>query len=122
MRAYVQGETDEWEPEMHLERTSNRKCLERERVERCMGTGFLSFADEDEEEPFNLAGIQWNEALASEKNEKNSCTSESNKSCMISRVVVAVIVLKVQTRKAQAQDRAKLGGQRTNRKSRDRLP
>ena len=36
------------------ERNSNRKCLERERVKRCMGTAlpetkFVSFADEDEE-------------------------------------------------------------------------
>ena len=49
------------------ERNCNRKCLERERVERCMG-----FADEDEEEAFNLAGTQLNEALASERNARRT--------------------------------------------------
>ena len=59
--------------------------MERERVQRCMGTGLLcrklvhaeaeedqfegSFADEEEEEKlFNLAGTQLNEALVSERN------------------------------------------------------
>ena len=41
MRAYVQGETDEWEPETHLNGTATEKCLERERVESCMGTGLV---------------------------------------------------------------------------------
>ena len=69
------GDAPEW--------NSNRKCLERERVERCMWNEAGSweaeddqfegsFADEDEEEAFNLAGAQLNEALASERNARRT--------------------------------------------------
>ena len=75
-----------------------------------------SFADDEEEEAFNRAGTQLNEALASETRAKQLHKREQ--SCMISRVVVAGSILKVQTRKAQGKGK----GQGKNRDSRGRAP
>ena len=66
-----------------------------------------SFADEVEEEAFNPAGTQLNEALASEKTREERL-HKREQSCMTSRVVVVAINRKVQTRKVQVQERAKV--------------
>ena len=83
MGAYVQRETDEWEPEMHLNETATESVWNakesRDAWEQAswdeVGSWEAeddqlegSFADEDEEEAFNLAGTQLNEALALERN------------------------------------------------------
>ena len=87
MRAYVQGETDEWEREMHLNETAtecawnaneSRDAWEQAswdeagswEAEEDQFEG--SFADEEEGEAFTLAGTQLNEALASERNAKRT--------------------------------------------------
>ena len=94
MRAYVQSETDEWEPEMHLNETARESAWNaNESRDACEQASWDeagsweseddqfegSFADGDEEEAFKLACTQLNEALASERNARRTgCTSESN--------------------------------------------
>ena len=58
---------------------------------------------EEEEEGFNLAGTQLNEALASEERLR-----KREQSCMAPRVVVLAIFWKVQTRSVQERERAKV--------------
>ena len=100
MGAYVQRETDEWEPEMHLNETATESVWNakesRDAWEQAswdeLGSWEAeddqlegSFADEDEEEAFNLAGTQLNEAFALERNAERLHKREQ--SCMTSRVV-----------------------------------
>ena len=87
MRACVQGETDEWEREMHSNETATESAWNanesRDAWEQASwdeaGSWEAeddqfegSFADEDEEEAFNLADTQLNEALASERNARRT--------------------------------------------------
>ena len=87
VRAYVQSETDECEPETYQNESAtdsawnvsvSRDAWEQASVDEA-GTWEVehdpfqgSFADKDEEEAFNLAGIQLNEALASERNARRT--------------------------------------------------
>ena len=87
VRAYVQAEADKWEPETYQNESAtysawnaseSRDAWEQASVDED-GTWEVehdpfqgSFADEDEEEAFNLAGIQLNEALASERNARRT--------------------------------------------------
>ena len=85
--AYVQAEADEWEPETYQNESAtdsawdvseSRDAWEQASVDEA-GTWEVeddsfegSFADEDEEEAFTLAGTQLNEALASERNARRT--------------------------------------------------
>ena len=81
-----------------------------------------SFADEDEEEALNLAGTHLNEAPASERETREEQLHKREQSCMISRVVVVVSILKVQTRKGSGAGKGKGKGQGENGDSRGRSP
>ena len=87
MRAYFQGETDEWKPQMHLNETATESAWNANESrgaweqaspdeagswedEEAQLEG--SFAEEDEEEPLNLAGTQLNDTLASERNTRRT--------------------------------------------------
>ena len=87
MRAYVQGETDEWEPEMRLDERATESAWNanesRDAWEQASWDEVCSreaeddqfegsFADEDEEEAFHLACTQLNEAFASERNARRT--------------------------------------------------
>ena len=79
MRAYVEEGTDEWEPEMHLNETATESAWNANESRDEAGSWEVednqfegSFADEDEEEAFNLAGTQLNEALASKRNARRT--------------------------------------------------
>ena len=88
MRAYVQRETDEWEPEMHLNETATESAWNANESRNAWEQASWdeadsweaeddqfegSCADEDEEEEaFNLAGTQLNGALASERNARRT--------------------------------------------------
>ena len=87
MRAFAQGEVDEWEPEMHQNETTtdwawnaseSRDAWEQASWDEAGGweaeDGQFegSFADVDEEEAFTLALTQLNEALASERNARRT--------------------------------------------------
>ena len=75
MRAYVQGETDEWELEMHSNETATEGAWNanesRDAWEAEDDQFEGSFADE-EEEAFNLARTQLMEAFASERNARST--------------------------------------------------
>ena len=144
MRAYVEGGTDEWEPEMHLNETATESAWNANESRDEAGSWEVednqfegSFADEDEEEAFNLAGTQLNEALASKRNARRTVAQTRAIMHELSRVVVVAIIcvvcglcrgvscVKVQTRKVQGQEMWAWGiskGQGKNRNSRGRAP
>ena len=121
MRAYAQGEADEWEPETQQNEATtdsawnaneSRDAWEQASWEEAAsweaeGNQFEgSFADEDEEETFNLAGAHLNEGLGSERNARRTVAQ--------ARAITHDIKnsrggyhLKVQTRMAQKQGRTK---------------
>ena len=88
MRAYVQAEADEWEPEMHQSETVTESAWNasesRDAWEQASWNEAGTWEDEDdqfegssadedeEEESFNLAGTQLNEARASERNARRT--------------------------------------------------
>ena len=87
MRAYVQEEADEWEREMHPNETATDGAWNASESRDAWGLSSWdeggtweaeddqfegSFADEDEEEAFNLARTPLNETLASERNARRT--------------------------------------------------
>ena len=87
MRVYAQGAADEWEPETHQNGTTtdsawnaneSRDAWEQASWDEAGAWAAEddllegSFADEHEEEAFNLAGTQLNEAIASERSARRT--------------------------------------------------